>query len=52
MALEQARLSLRAEQSADRARTVREAMAVLLVDPPRRGAESVLVRRFRQEPEE
>lgn len=48
LALEQARLSLRAEHglSADRGRLVREAVAVLLADFEENGAGSMLVRRL------
>lgn len=51
LALEQARLALRAEHglAADRGRVVREAVAVLLADFEAQGADSVLVRRLRQE---
>ncbi|MBK0870322.1 MAG: hypothetical protein IJH84_09285 [Saccharopolyspora sp.] len=51
LALEQTRLALRAEHglAADRGRVVREAVAVLLADFEAQGADSVLVRRLRQE---
>jgi hypothetical protein len=49
--LEQARVELRAEHgiAVDRGRIVREAVAVLLADLDEHGADSVLVRRLRQE---
>jgi hypothetical protein len=49
VALEQARLSLRAEHglTMDRGRIVREAVAVLLADLDEHGENSVLVRRLR-----
>lgn len=51
LGLEQARLTLRAEYgiAVDRGRVVREAVSVLLADLDERGADSVLVRRLRQE---
>lgn len=53
VALEQARLALRAEHRlpVDRGRIVREAVAVLLEDFERDGAESLLVRRLGREHE-
>ncbi|GGM79698.1 hypothetical protein GCM10012275_57920 [Longimycelium tulufanense] len=53
VALEQARLSLRAKHglAVDRGRIVREAVAVLLADLERQGADSLLVRRLRAESE-
>lgn len=52
LALERARLSLRAsyDLAIDRGRMVREAVALLLTDLEEHGADSVLVRRLRQEP--
>lgn len=51
LALEQARLSLRAEHglSADRGRLVREAVAVLLTDFEENGQSSLLVRRLAED---
>ncbi|GAA4871290.1 hypothetical protein [Saccharopolyspora cebuensis] len=51
LALEQARLALRAEHgiAVDRGRVVREAVAVVLADLDRRGADSVLVQRLGEE---
>ena len=51
VALEHARLMARAQHglSVDRGRIVREAIAVLLADFSARGADSLLVRRLRQE---
>ncbi|MEV0089316.1 hypothetical protein ACWEV3_40645 [Saccharopolyspora sp. NPDC003752] len=53
LGLEQARLALRADHgiAVDRGRVVREAVAVVLADLDRNGADSVLVRRL-QEPGE
>ncbi|MEU6268602.1 hypothetical protein [Saccharopolyspora shandongensis] len=53
LGLEQARLALRADHgiAVDRGRVVREAVAVVLADLNRNGADSVLVRRL-QEPGE
>jgi len=54
IALEQARLTARAEHGLviDRGRIVREAIAVLLADFTDQGADSLLVRRLRSEPDE
>ena len=54
IALEQARLTARAEHGLviDRGRIVREAIAVLLADFSDHGADSLLVRRLRAEPDE
>ncbi len=51
MALERARLSLRAEHgvAADRGRMVRAALAYILEDFETRGADSVLLRQLRGE---
>ncbi|PPK60913.1 hypothetical protein CLV40_1469 [Actinokineospora auranticolor] len=51
LALEQARLTLRAGfgVAVDRGRVVREAIAVVLADLAEHGADSVLVRRLRQD---
>jgi len=51
LALEQARLSLRAEfgLAVDRGRIVREAVAVLLADLQANGPDSLLVRQLRQD---
>jgi len=51
MALERARLSLRAEHgvAADRGRMVRAALAYILEDFETRGADSVLLRQLRQD---
>ncbi|MGI8306740.1 hypothetical protein [Saccharopolyspora sp. ASAGF58] len=53
LGLEQARLALRADHgiAVDRGRVVREAVAVVLADLDKNGADSVLVRRL-QEPAE
>ncbi|PKW15685.1 hypothetical protein [Saccharopolyspora spinosa] len=53
LGLEQARLALRADHgiAVDRGRVVREAVAVVLADLDKNGADSVLVRRL-QEPGE
>jgi hypothetical protein len=54
IALEQARLTARADHGLviDRGRIVREAIAVLLADFADHGADSLLVRRLRAEPDE
>jgi hypothetical protein len=54
IALEEARLKVRAEHGLviDRGRIVREAIAVLLADFVDHGADSLLVRRLRSEPDE
>jgi hypothetical protein len=54
VALEHARLVMRAQHGlvADRGRIVREAVAVLLADLDEHGADSLLVRRLRREPEQ
>lgn len=54
IALEQARLTMRADHGLviDRGRIVREAIAVLLADFSDHGANSLLVRRLRAEPDE
>lgn len=51
LALEHARLALRAQHgvAVDRGRVVREAVAVVLADLADNGADSVLVRRLRQD---
>lgn len=51
LALEHARLTVRSQHglAVDRGRIVREAIAVLLADLSARGADSLLVRRLRQE---
>ena len=51
VALEHARLVVRSQHglAVDRGRIVREAIAVLLADLSARGADSLLVRRLRQE---
>jgi hypothetical protein len=51
MALERARLSLRAEHgvAADRGKMVRAALAYILEDFETRGADSVLLRQLRQD---
>ena len=53
IALEQARLTARADHGLviDRGRIVREAIAVLLADFADHGADSMLVRRLRAEPD-
>jgi hypothetical protein len=54
IALEQARLTVRADHGLviDRGRIVREAIAVLLADFSDHGANSLLVRRLRADPDE
>ncbi|WP_369800675.1 hypothetical protein [Alloactinosynnema sp. L-07] len=54
LALEHARLALRASHglAVDRGRVVREAVAVILADLQDHGADSVLVRRLRQDDEQ
>ncbi|WP_436496445.1 hypothetical protein [Actinokineospora sp. HUAS TT18] len=54
LALEHARLALRASHglAVDRGRVVREAVAVILADLQDHGADSVLVRRLRQDDDE
>ncbi len=54
VALEQARLTARADHGivTDRGRIVREAIAVLLADFSDHGADSLLVRRLRADPDE